>query len=194
MTSIVGYTRQLASAPSIELDTAELTSAGAQSIFTDGRVADVRQRPGLAECLRSLEPGDLLITSSAVRLSHSLPHFVTTIADLSARGILFQSLTEPALSTTVSTDASTTTVLRALEDLRRELMSVQTREGLRVAGEAGRRPGRPTVMTEERLAVARELRLQGRSFAHVGLVLGVSANAVQRALQTRAVVVDGSSV
>ena len=76
----------------------------------------------------------------------------------------------------------------------RELMSVQTREGLRVAGESGRRPGRPTVMTEERLAVARELRLQGRSFAHVGLVLGVSANAVQRALRARDPVDERSGV
>lgn len=73
-------------------------------------------------------------------------------------------------------------------------MSVQTREGLRVAGESGRRPGRPTVMTEERLAVARELRLQGRSYAHVGLVLGVSANAVQRALRAREGVGEPSGV
>lgn len=103
-----------------------------------------------------------------------------TASVLRARGIHLRSLTERALSSSPISEE----VLVALEGVRRQMIGIRTREGMDAASAGGRRPGRPRVMTAERIAMARELRTQKRSFAQIGLALGVSEAAVRRALRT----------
>lgn len=182
MTSVIGYTRVLVSTEETAADAGELARAGAVRVFTDDGSADVRARRGLQECVQFLGAGDVLVVSSAARLSHSVMHFVTTVSGLTARGVAFRSLAEPALCTGASHAQDPADVLSALEALRRRLVSVQTRAGMASAAREGRRPGRPTVMTPERTAMAVELRNVGRPMTHIARVLGVSPNAVQRAL------------
>lgn len=180
MTRVAGYTRAVASDQDVAADVAALTDAGAEQAFTDDADAEPRQRPGLAECLAALHPGDVLVVLSASHLSHSVAHFVTTVSALAERGVGFRSLSEPALCTGERVDP--VEVLVALEALRHRLVSVRTRAGMASAAAAGKRPGRPTVMTADRVAMALELRNLGRPVTHIARVLGVSANSVQRAL------------
>lgn len=180
MTRVVGYTRAVASDQDLAADVAALTDSGADQVFTDNADADPRQRPGLAECLDALQPGDVLVVLSASHLSHAVTHFVTTVSGLGEQGVGFRSLSEPALCIGVRVDPAQ--VLAALEALRHRLVSVRTRAGMASAAAAGKRPGRPTVMTPDRVAMALELRNLGRPVTHIARVLGVSANSVQRAL------------
>lgn len=180
MTRIVGYTRAVSSDQDVAADVAALTDAGADQVFTDDADADLRHRPGLAECLAALRPGDVLVVLSASHLSHAVTHFVTSVSGLGERCVGFRSLSEPALCTGVRVDP--VEVLAALETLRHRLVSVRTRAGMASAAAAGKRPGRPTVMTPDRVAMALELRNLGRPVTHIARVLGVSANSVQRAL------------
>lgn len=180
MTRIVGYTRAVSSDQDVAADVTVLTDSGADPVFTDDADADPRQRPGLAECLDALRPGDVVVVVSASHLSHAVTHFVTTVNGLGERGVGFRSLSEPALCTGERVDP--VEVLAALEALRHRLVSVRTRAGMASAAAAGKRPGRPTVMTPDRVAMALELRNLGRPVTHIARVLGVSANSVQRAL------------
>jgi DNA invertase Pin-like site-specific DNA recombinase len=189
VTHLVGYTREFFTDAGVSADAAALKEAGAELVFSDV-AADVRARPELKRCLRSLEPGEVLVVTSAARLSHGVGHFVATTTDLAARGVSVRSLAEPALST-LRQPVPAEEVLAALEGLRRRLVSLSTREGMDAAAAEGRHAGRPSVMTEERVALAEELRRHDRSFAHIARVLGVSASAVQRALSLRS---DGSDV
>ena len=182
MTRLVGYSRELFVGADASRDVEQLKSAGAGEVFIDPATADPRRRPALAECLASLNAGDVLVVTSSDRLSHALAHFVSTVTELGARGVLFRSLTEPALSVGSDQPADLLHGLAALDRLRRRLRSLETREGLKAAAADGRRAGRPTVMTEERIGIANELRNQGRSCTHIAQVLGVSSSAVQRAL------------
>lgn len=186
MSRTVGYSRALVAGGDVQADAAELEAAGADEVFTDDASADPRSRPGLEKCLRSLRPGDTLLVTSAARLSHSLGHFVSTHAALTGRDVAFRSLSEPALSSG-GRRAGADEVLVALEGLRRRLISLRTRRGMDLAAAVGRRGGRPTVMDAHRVAVAQELRAQGRSFAQIARVLEVSASAVQRALSEKTV-------
>jgi DNA invertase Pin-like site-specific DNA recombinase len=154
--------------------------AGATAVFTDDDSADSAKRVGLRECLDSLRSGDTLIVTSAAMLAPTVAQFVSTVAGLSARGVVFRSLAESALS--AGSVADPVDVIVALESLKRRLSSLQTRAGMASAAGEGRRPGRPTVMTPERVAMAVELRKLGRPVSHIARVLGVSANAVQRSL------------
>ena len=182
MTRVVGYTRELFAGAGVAADVEELQAAGAVQVFVDLVGADVRKRSGLAECLRVLEAGDMLVVTSSARLSHSLTHFVLTTTDLASRGVRFRSVAEPALTSGAGQISDPFEVLSALDGLTRRLRSLEIREGMKDAAAEGRRAGRPIVMTQEKAAIALELRNQGRSLTQIGKVLGVSTSAVQRAL------------
>ena len=182
MTRIVGYTRELFAGAGTAADVEQLEGVGAAPVFMDLASVDVRKRPGLAECLRVLGAGDLLVFTSSARLSHSLAHFVLTTTALAERGVLFRSVAEQALTAGAGHVSDPVQVLSALGGLARRLRSLETRQGMKDAAAEGRHAGRPTVMTQERVAIAQELRNQGRSFTQIGRVLGVSTSAVQRAL------------
>lgn len=182
MSRVVGYTRELLRDAGTQSDVDALTAAGATKVFTDDADTDPRKRPGLADCLASLEPGDVLVAPSSSHLSHAVTHFVTTVSTLSVCGVGFRSLAEPALCTGEETATDPAEVMAALEALRRRLVSVRTRAGMASAAAEGKRAGRPTVMTPEKVAMAVELRNLNRPITHIARVLGVSANSVQRAL------------
>jgi DNA invertase Pin-like site-specific DNA recombinase len=132
---VVGYTRAVASDQDAAGDVAALTGAGAAQVFTDEADVNSRERPGLAACLASLRPGDVLVVLSASHLSHAMTHCVTTVSGLNERGVGFRSLSEPALCTGARVDPAE--VLAALEALRHRLVSVRTRAGMASAAAAG---------------------------------------------------------
>lgn len=181
MSQLIGYSRGFPSDSDPAADQAELAEAGAARIFSDSAAIDPRARSGLAECLAQLTSGDVLLVSSAARLSHSVAHFLATTVALDAREITVRCLAEPALSTRGDA-VDPIAVLSALNGLQKRLIGLRTRDGLSTAASAGRGPGRPTVMTDDLIAIAVELRAQKRSYAQIARVLGVSSSAVQRAL------------
>lgn len=181
MTRTVGYTRQLFAGHDVDAESEELRKAGASRVFVDA--GGVATRKEFDRCLAALRPSDTLLVTSAVVMATSVENFVSTSVELERRSIHLCSLAEPSLSTTPGTSTTPIDVLRALDGLRRRWIGLKTREGLDAAASAGRRPGRPRVMTEDRLEVARELRMQKRSFAQIGRALGVSEAAVRRALK-----------
>ncbi len=142
MTRVVGYTRELFAGAGIAADVEELKEAGAAPVFVDLASVDVRKRPGLAECLRVLEAGDLLVFTSSARLSHSVAHFVLTTTALAERGVLFRSVAEPALTAGGGNVTDSVQVLSALGGLARRLRSLETRQGMKDAAAAGRHAGR----------------------------------------------------
>ncbi|MGX5773095.1 recombinase family protein [Microbacterium trichothecenolyticum] len=179
MIRVVGYARAAPGLPGADDAIAALRDAGARRVFVDSWSRSGTRRE-FDRCMKLLTPGDTLLVVNAASLASTVGGFVKTASMLRARGIHLRSLTEPALSSSPTSDE----VLTALEGVRRQLIGIRTREGMDAASAAGRRPGRPRVMTAERIAVARELRAQKRSFAQIGLALGVSEAAVRRALRT----------
>lgn len=186
MTRLFGCTRELLPGEGTAEDAGALRRAGAVEVFADDAEMDNGPRRRLQEWLSSLEPGDTVVVTSAARLSATVPHFVATVTASGARGVLFRSLTEPALCTGADSLVNPGDVFAALDALKRQLASLQTRAGMAAAAATGRRPGRPTVMTPERTAMAVELRNLGRPITKIARVLGVSPNAVQRALAAAA--------
>lgn len=182
MTRILGYARDLRVAGDGREAQVALKRAGAERVYRDDLVSGVRHRPQLDACLRALHDGDVLVVATALALSHSVDHFVATVSALHNRNVAFRSLNEQALSNLASDGTNSSDVIAALDMLRRDLLSLRTRQGLDAALDKGRRPGRPRVMTEERLSIARELRSHERSFASIARSLGVSEAAVRRAL------------
>ncbi len=178
MSDIVGYSR-LNSAPARDEIEAQLHAAGAAQVLWEQPAPSVTV---LESVIASASRGDTIVVVGSDHLSPSVDHFVRTIGVLDEHGIRLRSLAEPALSTD-SAPAPPGEVLRALEDFRRRLIAAQMAT-LTEGASAPRRPGRPSVMTDEKLAMALELRRQNRSIAQIARVVGVSASAVRRAIQS----------
>src|SRR5665648_964287 len=113
-------------------------------------------RPGLAECLKSLRAGDTLVVWKLDRLGRDLHHLVNTVHDLTARGIGLKVLTGQgaAIDTTTAAGKLVFGIFAALAEFERELISERTIAGLASARARGRTGGRPFTMTPAKVRLA----------------------------------------
>lgn len=141
------------------------------------------RRPVLEELLEELQAGDILVVDMLDRLGRPPGHSLTTLTgDLASRGIGLR-LLFPAIDTTDPIAGPIIiSVLAALADAERRLIVERTRSGLKAARAAGRRGGRPSVMTPEKLKVARQLVAEGSTIAAAARTIGVSRPVLSRAL------------
>ncbi|MFI4980981.1 MAG: recombinase family protein [Nevskiales bacterium] len=137
----------------LDLQRDALLAAGVDErhLFED-RVSGSRgDRAGLARALAFLRTGDCLVVWKLDRLGRSLPHLLTTVTDLKARGVGFRSLTEQ-MDTTTPQGEFLFHVFGALAQFERSLTQERVRAGLAAARRRGRRGGRPATIDAEKLA------------------------------------------
>ena len=84
----------------LQRDALVATGVDHRHLHTDKASGARDDRPGLKACLDYLNAGDTLIVWKLDRLGRSLPHLLTIVTDLKARGIAFRSLTEQMDTTT----------------------------------------------------------------------------------------------
>jgi Resolvase, N terminal domain len=77
-----------------------LNDAGAERTWTEHMSGDRDDRPELAALLDYARAGDVLMVWRLDRLGRSVPHLLTVIEDLAARGVELRSLTEAIDTTT----------------------------------------------------------------------------------------------
>ena len=179
--SIVGYTRVSTQDQSPNSQSDALRAAGAEFIYADKLTGKNAARPGLADCMKFLRRGDTLLVYSTDRLGRSVTEVVTIVADLGERGVEFKSLTEPFDTTTPGGELFFH-ICAAFAQMNGRIISDRTRAGLASARARGRLGGRPSVMTAERVAVARRMRAEKATWATIAQTLQVGASSVRRAL------------
>jgi len=178
---IVGYTRVSTQDQNLHSQIDALTVAGAERIFSDKITGKNSVRPGLAECMKFLQRGDTLLVYSTDRLGRSMTDVVTIVAQLGERGVQFKSLTEPFDTTTVGGELFFH-ICAAFAQMNCRIISERTRAGLASAKARGRLGGRPTVMTPERIQIARQMRAENATWETIGAALQVGVSSVRRAL------------
>jgi DNA invertase Pin-like site-specific DNA recombinase len=108
------------------------------------------------------------------RLGRSLRHVIDTVAMLAERGIGFVSL-QASIDTTTPGGRLVFHVFAALAEFERDLIRERTNAGLAAARARGREGGRPSVMTPDKLTIAREMYASGEhTVAAIAAVVGVS--------------------
>ena len=178
----IGYARvsTLDQEPSLQEDALE--GAGCERIFGDRASGALAERPELGRALEYTREGDTLVVWRLDRLGRSLRHLVDTIAALERRGIGFRSLSE-SIKTTTPGGRLVFHVFAALAEFERDLIRERTQAGLSAARARGRRGGRPSVMSAEKLAVARTMYdSREHTTAKIAEVLGVSRATLYRHL------------
>ena len=104
MAKLIGYARVSDDDQNLDLQIDALLNAGVkkQHLFCDEVTGAKHDRPGLAECLSLLEPGDSLLVWRIDRLGRSMPHLVSVVEELRQRGVGFKSICDGAIDTTTA--------------------------------------------------------------------------------------------
>jgi len=182
VSSLLGYARVSTSQQELALQHDALVAAGCARIFSDTASGALDERRELERVLDHLREGDTLVVWRLDRLGRSLRHLVDTISGLAARDVGFRSLQE-SIDTTTPGGRLVFHVFAALAEFERDLIRERTRAGLAAARARGRGGGRPSVMTADKLAVAREMYGSGEhTVAAIAAVLGVSRATIYRHL------------
>jgi DNA invertase Pin-like site-specific DNA recombinase len=182
MGHLLGYARvsTVDQNPDLQLDA--LRAAGCYRLFVDQASGALDERPELTGVLDQLRPGDTLVVWKLDRLGRSLRHLIDTVGDLHRHGIGFRSLQE-SIDTTTPTGKLVFHLFGALAEFERDLIHERTMAGLAAARARGRLGGRPSSMSPQKLAVARQLH-EGRqhTVAAIAEMLGVSRATIYRHL------------
>jgi DNA invertase Pin-like site-specific DNA recombinase len=182
--AVVGYTRVSTQEQNLHSQIDALKAAGADPIFSDKLTGKNAARPGLIDAKKFLRTGDTLLVYSTDRLGRSMTDVVTIVTELGERGVEFKSLTEPFDTTTPGGELFFH-ICAAFAQMNGRIISDRTRAGLAAAKARGRSGGRPTVMTPERIALARRMRADTprATWETIAAALGVGVSSVRRALE-----------
>jgi DNA invertase Pin-like site-specific DNA recombinase len=182
--TMLGYARVSTLEQDEALQVDALRAAGCARVFVDKASGKLEHRPALDRLMEQLRPGDTLVVWRLDRLGRSLRHLIDTVQLLDARGVVFRSLTE-SIDTSTPGGKLIFHVFGALAQFERDLIRERTLAGLAAARARGRKGGRPTVWTSEKLRVARDMYAsREHDVATIARVVGVSRASVYRALCT----------
>ena len=183
--AMLGYARVSTVEQHEALQVDALRSAGCARVFVDKASGRLEHRPALDGLLDQLRPGDTVVVWRLDRLGRSLRHLIDTVQTLETRGIAFRSLTE-SIDTSTPGGKLVFHVFGALAEFERDLIRERTMAGLAAARARGRKGGRPTVWTLEKLTVARHMYdSREHDIAAIARIVGVSRASVYRALTHR---------
>lgn len=181
MGDLLGYARVSTLDQDASLQEGALREAGCVRVFTDVASGAHDNRPELARLFHQLREGDTLVVWRLDRLGRSLPHLIATVQDLRDRSVGFRSLQE-SIDTTTSGGRLIFHVFGALAEFERELVRERTQAGLAAARASGRTGGRPSTLTEEHVALARQMKADGYQVTAIARALGVSRATIYRHL------------
>jgi DNA invertase Pin-like site-specific DNA recombinase len=157
---------------------AELHDHEVVAEYRDEGVSGLKsKRPALDRMLKDLATGAFegIVVWRFDRFGRSVMHLLQSLQDFQARGVAFISVQEN-LDTSTPTGKAMFTIISAIAQLERDILSERTKAGLRAAVARGAKPGRPTKPIDlERLM---ELRMLGYSMHEVARRMGFSVGKI----------------
>ncbi|WP_175771446.1 recombinase family protein [Burkholderia ambifaria] len=138
------------------------------------------QRPGLADLLRRLEEGDVLIVTKLDRLGRNAMDVRATVETLADRGIRIHCLALGGVDLTSAAGRMTMQVLNAVAEFERDLLIERTQAGIARAKAEGKTMGRPAALTKEQREKVRKQLSEGTSVASLARDYRTSRQTIMR--------------
>ncbi len=126
---IYGYARVSTDGQSVAAQVAQLTDAGAATVFQETASGAKTDRRALARAIKALEAGDTLLVTRLDRLARSTRDLLNTLAQITEREAGFKSLGDAWADTTTAHGRLMVTILGGLAEFERELIRSRTGEG-----------------------------------------------------------------
>lgn len=150
MNQRIGYARVSTVDQYLDLQRDALQQAGCRVIYEEAVSSKSSARPELAQCLKALRAGDILVVWRLDRLGRNLRDLVKIVADLEQHGVHFESLTEQ-IETSSAAGKLVFHVFAALAEFERGLIRERTHAGLAAARARGRAGGRKPKLDERQV-------------------------------------------
>lgn len=175
----IGYARVSTQDQDLSMQIDALKLAGCEKIFDDKMSGTRSDRPGLARALEMLREGDSLVVWKLDRLGRSVLGLVKLVGELHDRGVQFRSTTD-CIDTNTTAGRFFFNVMASLAQMEKELIVERTKAGLAAAKKQGRTGGRKRLLTDSKIAAAKQLLASGTAPKDVAKDLGVSVPTLYR--------------
>lgn len=182
----VGFARVSTLEQDLALQLEALTGAGCDDIFygKQSGVSDENEAK-LAELIRYIRKGDVVIVTKLDRLGRSLKSILTTIDAIHDKGATLRTLDGVIDTSNDSPFAkATVSLIGVFAELERDLIVSRTSEGRAAAAAAGKRTGRlPKVSDEDRAKIRKVLLSNKSSISEQARQYSVSRTTISRIKQ-----------
>jgi len=153
---LIGYARVSTQEQNTSLQRDALHAAGCERLFEEKASGAQRDRPQLKAALDYMRAGDTLVVWKLDRLARSLRQLIDTVEELNSREIGLRSLTE-SIDTTTAGGKLIFHIFGALAEFERSVIRERTCAGLAAARAQGRLSGRPRLLKDGDLTMARAM-------------------------------------
>lgn len=179
---LIGYARTSTAdqKAGLEAQVRDLEAAGCGEIFSEEVSSVSPKREKLAEALRYVRKGDVLVVTKLDRLARSVADLVRITQELKRKGAELRTLATD-LDTSTPTGKLMLNLLGSIAEFERELMLERQREGIAKAKADGKYQGRQPTARRKADDVLR-MRLEGKSANEIKAALGMSRASVFRIL------------
>lgn len=184
---LIGYARVSTLEQNLDrqLDAIMKQGVDKRNIYQEKMTGTKRERPQLNKMLDELQAGDTVIIADLTRISRSTRDLLDIVAKICEKGASIKSIKDTWLDTTTDNPYNSflLTVMSALSQLERDLISQRTKEGLSSAKARGRQGGRPSKVNQNRNAVMM-LYTGGMRITDVAKATGLSRSTVHRIVRS----------
>src|SRR5262244_2833702 len=192
--TVYGYARVSTDGQSLTSQDAELHAAGCAKVYAEKISGARSNRPELANVLKRLDTGDVLIVTRLDRLARSTRDLLNVLDDIAKRGAGFKSVHDAWADTTSAHGRLMVTILAGLAEFERELILTRTSDGRARAKARGVKFGRPSALTAHQRQEAIQRLAQGEAQADVARSFNVSQATISRLAAALAVGPDRASL
>lgn len=181
---IIGYARVSTQDQNLDRQMDSLTAKGCERIYKEKMTGTTSARPEFEKMMATLRKGDTLVIDSFSRLSRSTKDLLSITEQLDQQGVVIVSLKEN-LDTATATGRMMMTMLSALSQFERDLISERTHDGLKAARARGRMGGRPKVKESKIKQALKLYDSKALSISEITKTTGISVPTLYRYLNAR---------
>lgn len=176
----IGYARVSTYGQSLDAQLDQLRAADCGTVYREKATGAKAERRELQRMLKAMQPGDVVTVTRIDRLARSTFDLFAIVRTITEAGGHFRSLAEPWADSATSTGRLMLAVLGGLADVERDLIRTRTAEGRSRAKARGQHLGRPSVLTVQQAAEARQRRLDGATLKELAESYNVSRATISR--------------
>jgi len=178
----LGYARVSTDEQNLDRQLDALNKYGVDIIFNEKMSGTKRERPELNKLIERMSSGDTVVIESLSRLGRSTKDLIELMEMFNSRGINLVSLKE-SIDTSTSTGKLMFTLMSALAQFERDLISERTVEGLKSARARGRVGGRPRINDEKIKKAVKLYNTNQYSLKEIEEMAGVKKSTLYRNLK-----------
>jgi len=178
----LGYARVSTIDQNLDRQIDALNKYGVDILFNEKMSGTKRERPELNKLIDRMSSGDTVVIESLSRLGRSTKDLIELMELFNSKEVNLVSLKE-SIDTNTSTGKLLFTLMSALAQFERDLISERTVEGLRAARSRGRMGGRPRI-NEDKVRKVIKLYVTGQySLREIQDLTGIKKSTLYRSLK-----------